>query len=268
MKYLALSLSFFLLISSLITSPAFSEEISLAREKGVYELPVRINGVVTLNFVLDSGASDVSIPSEVVLTLVRTKTVSDDDFLPGRTYILGDGSKVKSPRFVIHNLKIGNKTIHSVPASISTVGSPLLLGQSLLERLGIWSVDNSRKVLIIESSDKDKQPVISDKEACDDRADGIFYKRHAELSGRKLRKDESDLSQEWQQVRNKLGDCSQAVASDRTNLYQNSKTACDDKTDAIFYKRHPELSGRRLRKDESDLPQEWQQLRIGIHNCK
>ena len=71
MKYMMLRLSFFLLISSLLTSPAFSEEISLVQDQGVYELPVRINGVLTLNFVLDSGASDVSIPSEVVLTLVR-----------------------------------------------------------------------------------------------------------------------------------------------------------------------------------------------------
>ena len=71
MKYMVLRLSFFLLISSLLTSPAFSEEISLVQDQGVYELPVRINGVLTLNFVLDSGASDVSIPSEVVLTLVR-----------------------------------------------------------------------------------------------------------------------------------------------------------------------------------------------------
>ena len=44
------------------TSPV-AEEIPLTRVGGVYELSVEINGVLTLNFILDSGAPEVHMPA-------------------------------------------------------------------------------------------------------------------------------------------------------------------------------------------------------------
>lgn len=129
-----------------------AEEISLVKVGGVYEIPIEINGVLTLNFILDSGASEVNIPADVVLTLVRTGTIKDADFLPGKTYVLADGSTLRSPRFTIRSLKIGRRQITNVPASVGALTSHLLLGQSLLERLGTWGIDSQRKVLIINSS--------------------------------------------------------------------------------------------------------------------
>ncbi len=131
---------------------SITEEIPLAKVGGVYEIPVEINGVLTLNFVLDSGASEVHMPADVVLTLVRTGTIKDTDFLSGKTYVLADGSELRSPRFLIRSLKIGHRQITNVPASVGNLTSPLLLGQSLLERLGTWGIDSQRKVLILNSS--------------------------------------------------------------------------------------------------------------------
>ena len=54
---------------------------------------VTINGQITLKFVVDSGAADVSVPADVVLTLVRTGTLTGDDFLGKRTYTMADGSR-------------------------------------------------------------------------------------------------------------------------------------------------------------------------------
>jgi Aspartyl protease len=39
---------------------------------GTFVIPVLINGQITLNFTIDSGAADVSIPADVVSTLIRT----------------------------------------------------------------------------------------------------------------------------------------------------------------------------------------------------
>jgi len=133
-----------------VTAPSRAEEISLVKVGGVYALPVEINSVLTLNFVLDSGSAEVNIPADVVLTLVRTGTIKDTDFLPGATYVLADGSEVKGPRFTIRSLKIGSHHIPDVPASIGDLNSPLLLGQSLLEKLGTWGIDNKRMVLLIQ----------------------------------------------------------------------------------------------------------------------
>src|SRR5262249_48746379 len=108
-----------------------------------------INGVITLNFVLDTGASEVNIPADVALTLYRAGTIKDADFLPGQTYRLADGSHVNSPRFVLRSLKIGQQRITNVAASISTIYSSPLLGQSFLEKLGAWGIESQSPKLVL-----------------------------------------------------------------------------------------------------------------------
>jgi clan AA aspartic protease (TIGR02281 family) len=131
----------------------FTENIPLRKKGGIYEIPVEINGVITLHFVLDTGAAEVNIPADVALTLYRAGTIRDTDFLPGRTYTLADGSTLNSTRFLLRNLAIGNHRITDIPASIGEIASPLLLGQSFLERLGTWGIDSQKQVLTIGISE-------------------------------------------------------------------------------------------------------------------
>lgn len=126
-----------------------TKEIPLEKRGGVYKLPVRINGVLTLKFILDTGASEVNIPADVASTLLRTGTITQSDFLPGKFYELADGSIQKGSRFNIRELDIGGMKISQVPASIGPANGSLLLGQSFLGRLKSWSLDNQRHVLII-----------------------------------------------------------------------------------------------------------------------
>ena len=60
---------------------ALAEDITLVKEGGVYYLPVKINDAIELKFVVDTGAADVHIPADVAMTLIRTGTISKDDFL-------------------------------------------------------------------------------------------------------------------------------------------------------------------------------------------
>lgn len=129
-------------------STSIMEEIPLVKTGGIYALPVAINGVLTLNFILDSGATEVNIPADVALTLLRTGTITDSDFLPGATYVLADGSKLKSPRLMLRSLTIGHHIITNVSASVGNTASSLLLGQSFLEKLGTWGIDTQRQVLM------------------------------------------------------------------------------------------------------------------------
>jgi hypothetical protein len=138
-----------LLFCGSLTSAAEAIEVPLVKEGGVYTIPVRINDVLTLDFIIDSGASEVQVPADVALTLLRTRTISQDDFLPGQTYRLADGSTAKSSRFVIKELKIGSYTVNHVEAGISPVEGQLLLGQSFLSKVPSWSQDNKRGLLII-----------------------------------------------------------------------------------------------------------------------
>lgn len=123
--------------------------INLQKEGGTFVVPVTINGAVTLKFTIDSGASDVSIPADVVMTLVRTGTLTDEDFLGRKTYRLADGSKLPSQQFVIHSLKIGDHVVENVTGSIAPVEGDPLLGQSFLSRFRSWSIDNQKGALTL-----------------------------------------------------------------------------------------------------------------------
>jgi len=50
---------------------------------------------------VDGGASEVTIPADVVMTLIRTGTIRASDFIGEQTYRFADGSTVKSRTFRI-----------------------------------------------------------------------------------------------------------------------------------------------------------------------
>ena len=56
-------------------------EVPLKSVGGTFVVPVFINGAITLNFVVDSGAADVSVPADVVGTLTRAGTIAKTDFI-------------------------------------------------------------------------------------------------------------------------------------------------------------------------------------------
>jgi clan AA aspartic protease (TIGR02281 family) len=123
--------------------------VPLQKERGTYVVRVLINKEITLPFVLDSGAADVSIPADVVLTLNRTGTLEDADFIGTQTYILADGSTVPSATFRIRSLTLGSTVIENVTGSVARPEAHLLLGQSFLSRFKSWSIDNAKQVLVL-----------------------------------------------------------------------------------------------------------------------
>jgi hypothetical protein len=152
MKIRIVSLLFALASFVLWSTAGLSEMIvPIVSDGGTFRVPVTINGQLTLEFVIDSGAADVSVPADVVMTLLRTGTITDTDFLGKQTYKLADGSTVPSQQFVIRTLKVGDKTLENIVGSIAPVTGSLLLGQSFLRRFNTWSIDNQRQALILGS---------------------------------------------------------------------------------------------------------------------
>jgi clan AA aspartic protease (TIGR02281 family) len=148
-----------LLALLLVCGAAQAESIPLIREHGTFVVPVVINDKMTLNFTIDSGASDVSIPADVFSTLTRTGTVAKSDFLDKQTYELADGSQQTSQRFRIRSLRVGSLELRGVIASVAPPAGTLLLGQSFLSRLKSWSIDNDRQLLVFnESTHRDAAP--------------------------------------------------------------------------------------------------------------
>ena len=131
-----------------VADPA-TQVVSVEPHDGAFAVPVVLNDVVTGKFIVDSGSADVSIPEDVAATLMKSGTLTGADLLGSKTYLLADGSKVPSKIYRMASVRIGGMVVENVTVRISAANSSLLLGQSFLSRLKSWSMDNARKVMII-----------------------------------------------------------------------------------------------------------------------
>jgi clan AA aspartic protease (TIGR02281 family) len=143
--------SAFGLLLALLAHSAVAETIQLRKHVGGYLVTGRINDAVSVDFVLDTGASDVLIPEEVAQALVRAGKLDRGDYLGTRTYVLADGSRVPSKRILLRQLTVGGQTVNNVTASIGRGRSQPLLGQSFLSKFPSWTLDNERHVLVLAS---------------------------------------------------------------------------------------------------------------------
>lgn len=124
--------------------------VPIQRRGGNYFVPGIVNNAVTLSFTVDSGASIVSIPADVVATLKTTGALSDRDFVGQITMGLADGSRVPSETFRLRTLAVGDWSVQDVIASVSPAGAPPLLGQTFFSRLKSWSIDNLNQTLVMD----------------------------------------------------------------------------------------------------------------------
>ena len=135
------------------SSPSISSSatsVPMTQQGGTFVVPVLINNKIELNFVVDSGAADVTIPSDVVAVMMRTGTLTEKDFGPKQTYVLADGSRQESRTFRIRSLKVGDRVVENVMGSEAHAEGLLLLGQSFLRKFKSWSIDNTKHALVLE----------------------------------------------------------------------------------------------------------------------
>ena len=100
--------------------------VPLKRASGTLLVPVQINGAITLDFTVDSGASDVVIPADVFSTLIRTGTIKQSDLIGQQTHILADGSNLQLVTFVIRSLRVKNYVVNNVAGSVAPTRGSLL----------------------------------------------------------------------------------------------------------------------------------------------
>lgn len=120
------------------------------RMGGVFVLPATVNGTSTAYFIVDSGASNVQIPEELAEEMKRNGTLTEADSLGQRRFTLADGSGLQQRIVRLRSIKIGERTMENVMASVSPPRSRALLGQSFLRRLSSWKIDNVRNSIEFE----------------------------------------------------------------------------------------------------------------------
>jgi hypothetical protein len=128
---------------------AAGREIPLMRDGSMYRVPVTLDGRLVRPFIVDTGAGEVQISTELSHALFPRGSAV---YLPDGTYRLADGRIVRNRRVLIPSLRVGDRELRNVSASIGGPDASLLLGQNVLDRLGTWSIDGRRAVLVIGAS--------------------------------------------------------------------------------------------------------------------
>ena len=130
------------------------EEISFTKEGGVCKVKCAINGL-PLHFIFDTGATDVSISSVEATFMAKNDFLSSSDIIGKQNYQTADGNITEGTIINLKDVKLGSLHLNNIKASVvRNQAAPLLLGQSVLSKLGKIEIDNTKKVLRITHKQK------------------------------------------------------------------------------------------------------------------
>ncbi len=130
------------------------EEIPFTKEGGVCKVKCAINGL-PLHFIFDAGATDVSISSVEATFMAKNDFLSSSDIIGKQNYQTADGNITEGTVINLKDVKLGSLHLNNIKASVvRNQAAPLLLGQSVLSKLGKIEIDNTKKVLRITHKQK------------------------------------------------------------------------------------------------------------------
>ena len=132
------------------------EEIPFTKEGGVCKVKCAINGL-PLHFIFDTGAADVSISSVEATFMAKNDFLSSSDIIGKQNYQTADGNITEGTIINLKDVKLGSLHLNNIKASVvRNQAAPLLLGQSVLSKLGKIEIDNTKNVLRITHKQKIK----------------------------------------------------------------------------------------------------------------
>ena len=126
-------------------------EVPITRKAGgTFNVDCSVNGLA-LNMIFDTGASDVSISKVEADFMLKNNYLSKDDIKGKQYYQTADGGISEGTVITLKEVRIGDAVLHNVDASVvKSQKAPLLLGESVLQKFGTFTVDNINSKLIIK----------------------------------------------------------------------------------------------------------------------
>jgi clan AA aspartic protease (TIGR02281 family) len=116
-----------------IEKSVLTEEVELRRRGGVFEVDVTFNKNETVSMIFDTGASFVTLSSEVARRIGLTPQATDR---PIELHV-ADGSVVQARQMTIPSVRVGKFTLNNVVCAVMPADkkdAPLLLGQSFINQ--------------------------------------------------------------------------------------------------------------------------------------
>lgn len=124
-------------------------EIPFTKEDGVCKVKCKINGL-PLHFVFDTGASDVTLSMVEATFMMKNGYLTEKDVVGSQRYMDANGDVNVGTVINLKDVDFGGHNLTNVRASVvRNQKAPLLLGQSVLGRLGKVEIDNGKNVIKI-----------------------------------------------------------------------------------------------------------------------
>jgi hypothetical protein len=135
---------------TIVSPPVTAMEVPIYPLHGTNIVPVTVNGSLTRDFTLDSGAATVVIPPSIARELRSEGSLTESDFVRTGTFVIADGTTHTEPVYRL-SITVGGVTLHDIECAVGTDEDTSLLGQSFLRHFSSWSIDNRRGVLKLEA---------------------------------------------------------------------------------------------------------------------
>jgi clan AA aspartic protease (TIGR02281 family) len=127
-------------------------EVPFTAANGVTKVDCTINKL-PLKFVFDTGASDVTISQVEANFMIKNGYLSEKDIIGKQHYQTADGDISVGTTILLKEVQFAGLILRDVRASVvQSQQAPLLLGQSVLKRLGKIEIDNAYRVLKITTN--------------------------------------------------------------------------------------------------------------------
>lgn len=122
-------------------------EVPFSKVGNVYKVPCKINNL-PLHFIFDTGASDVSISNVEATFMMKNDYLKSTDVMGRQNYLTADGEICEGTVINLRTVNFAGLHLENVKASVvRNQSAPLLLGQSVLNRLGKIEIDNGKGLL-------------------------------------------------------------------------------------------------------------------------
>lgn len=124
-----------------------STEIPFTKEGGVCKVKCTINDL-PLHFIFDTGASDVSLSSVEASFMMKNGYLKSTDVVGRQNYMNANGEISEGTVINLRSVNFGELRLDNIKASVvKNQSAPLLLGQSVLARLGKIEINNENQVI-------------------------------------------------------------------------------------------------------------------------
>ena len=129
-------------------------EVPFTRHGGITQVKCSVNGL-PLHFIFDTGAADVTISRVEATFMFKNEYLSSSDVIGKARYMDANGDISVGTVLNIKKITFGGLELENVRASVvESNNAPLLLGQSVLNRLGKIEIDYDRSVLKVTTKER------------------------------------------------------------------------------------------------------------------